>query len=353
MLDKSFWRDKSVIVTGHTGFKGGWLSAWLVSMGAKVSGYSLPPNTNPSFYEACGLVDKMESWIGDINDNDTLFKCFDSVNPSIVFHLAAQPLVGYSYQHPVNTFATNIMGTINVLEVIKHFPSIKSAVIITSDKCYENLEQNIGYKESDRLGGYDPYGASKACAEIVVAAYRRAFFADKAVATARAGNVVGGGDWASDRLVVNAIQALVQDKPLQLRYPNAIRPWQHVLDVTYGYLLLAEKLTTSVHQFDEAWNFGPSDTVITVEDLVKRIGKSWGRDIELTTSPNPPAETTILKLNGDKALNYLGWLTHVDIDEIVDLTVEWYKAFYNQHDMYNLTIDQINHYRKVYLHENN
>lgn len=354
MLDKSFWKDRSVLVTGHTGFKGGWLSAWLISMGAKVTGYSLAPNTFMSFYNSCNLEDKFaDSCFKDINDKDDLFKCFDDNRPSVVFHLAAQPLVGQSYIAPVYTFNTNVMGTINVLEAIRHFPSVKSAVIITTDKCYENLEQNTGYKETDKLGGYDPYGASKACAEIAVAAYRRAFFDKKYVATARAGNVIGGGDWAADRIVVNAIQALMENQSLQLRYPNAIRPWQHVLDVTHGYLLLAEKLTKLGNAYEGAWNFGPTDADVTVQQLVNHISLEWGKVIKVNLAPNPPLETTILKLDSEKALWDLGWKTELDINDIIQFTVKWYKAFYDNHDMYNLTIDQIDYYRKMYLYDNN
>jgi len=320
-VDREFWRGKSVFLTGHTGFKGGWLATWLTDMGANVHGFALAPNTTPSYFALCNLEHKLKSVTGNICDADTLIRSMQAAQPKIVFHLAAQPLVRCSYENPSETFSTNIGGTVNVLEAIRHTPSVRAALIVTSDKCYENREWLWSYREHDRLGGHDPYSASKACVELVTEAYRKSFFdvngSTTALATARAGNVIGGGDWSKDRLVPDAIRALVGHEPLMIRNPDAVRPWQHVLEPLAGYLALAERLHEDGREWSGAWNFGPPDnsevSVATVADkIIARWGEGEWRRVQLEKAPH---EATYLKLDSSKSRASVSY-THLTLPTI-------------------------------------
>ena len=285
MIDAGFWRGRRVFVTGHTGFKGAWLSQWLLQMGALVRGYALEPPTDPSLFDSLRLSDGMDHVIGDVRDGDVLARSIRSFTPEIVFHLAAQPLVRLSYEQPRLTYETNVMGTLNLYEAIRGCPSVRAVVTVTTDKCYENQEWTWGYRESDPMGGFDPYSSSKGCVEILSAAYRRSYFARVttgerqmvALATARAGNVIGGGDWATDRLVPDCVRALGKGEVISIRNPNATRPWQHVLEPLGGYLALGQALHQEGGRFAEAWNLGPGDAgVLTVEEMVGKLIKKWG-----------------------------------------------------------------------------
>ena len=352
-LNESFWRDRSVFVTGHTGFKGGWLTTWLLEMGARVAGYALAPDTRPSYFEVCGLGRRMASIMGDVRDRPWLERAIISSAPEVIFHLAAQPLVRRSYRDPAATFAVNVMGTVNVLEAARrHAPRVKSIVVVTSDKCYENREWPWGYREDDALGGRDPYSASKGCAELVAAAYQRSFFEAPgsaiASATARAGNVIGGGDWAEDRLVPDAIRALGRGESLILRNPSSIRPWQHVLEPIGGYLNLAERLGVEGKGWAGAWNFGPGDdSVVTTADLVDRIFAAWG-DGSWRTAENSeaPHEARCLKLDCNKTREVLGWRPRLTMEESIRFTVDWYRraSECDADGMYACSLDQIRSY---------
>ncbi len=330
-MNKSFWDNKHVLVTGHTGFKGGWLSLWLQSMGAKVHGYALEPATQPNFFTLAKVADAMATnTIADIRDMQKIKKLIDHVKPEIVFHMAAQPLVRFSYANPEETYAVNIMGTVNLLEAIRYSLSVKAVVNITTDKCYENREQLWAYRENDALGGYDPYSSSKACSELITAAYRQSFLAEKAigVATARAGNVIGGGDWSNDRLIPDFFRALARNQPLIIRSPNAIRPWQHVLEPLSGYLKLAEKLYIDPGNYATAWNFGPSDEAAkTVSWILTKLSEKisnakWDIDKEPQLH-----EAGLLKLDSCKAKELLNWSSRWTLEESLNHTVEWHNQF--------------------------
>ena len=344
-MSSNFWQDKKIFLTGHTGFKGAWMSLWLHHLGAKVKGYALAPTTPFSLFELIGLAQFIESHIADVNDYQQLCASMEVYSPEIVFHFAAQAFVPASYQKPLETLMTNAMGTTHVLEAARKIPSIRAVVIITTDKCYENKEWVWPYRENDALGGVDPYSASKACAELVTAAYRQSFFDENKVgiATARAGNVIGGGDFSIGRLIPDFIQSVQLNKPIYLRYPNAVRPWQHVLDPLNGYLLLAEELYNHPSQFSEAWNFGPDSQAIktvsqVVEQLITISGKgSWERD-----TGNHPHESHDLKLDIHKAKERLGWQPVLTIDEALERTNGWYDAWRRKENMLALTIDQLN-----------
>lgn len=363
MVDRQFWNKKKVFVTGHTGFKGGWLSTWLLEMGAEVAGYALKPNTAPCFFHLCGFGNRVRLVIADIRDADTLKRTIQESQPEIVFHLAAQPLVRRSYQDPVETFSTNVMGAVNLLDAVRRAPSVKAVVIVTSDKCYENKERIEGCKEDDPMGGHDPYSASKGCAELITSAYRRSYFSGMshpvAVASARAGNVIGGGDWGEDRLVPDAVRALQQNQPLVVRNPEAVRPWQHVLEPLAGYLMLAERLYREKDPWAGAWNFGPRDQdavpVATLADMVFRL---WGKGgWQTNTDQNQPHETHHLKLDCSKAGRLLGWRPSLNLEEAVGLTVSWYQQALSSEphpDMYKTTAGQIADYEsrlKALSHE--
>lgn len=333
----SIYEGKKVFITGHTGFKGSWLTYWLRNLGAEVVGYSLAPETSPNHFELLNL--DIESHFNNICDLDKLKNVMKESNPDIIFHLAAQPLVRYSYNHPLETFQTNIIGTANVLESARECKSVKAVVVITTDKCYENLEQKKGYIESDKMGGFDPYSSSKGCAELIVSSYKNSFFNlsdfkinhQTLIASARAGNVIGGGDWSSDRLIPDIIKSIEMESKTIIRYPKSTRPWQHVLEPLYGYLLLGEKLYIGDTNFAEAWNFGPGESEsLAVEKVLKYSKKIWNRiDFELENNQKHPHEAGLLSLNIQKAKNKLGWEPKWNNKKSISKTIEWYKDFYN------------------------
>lgn len=349
-MERAFWQGKRVLITGHTGFKGGWLSIWLQHLGAEVVGYSLPPVGTPNLFTVAAVADGMTSIFDDIRNLDTLLAAFDKHRPEVVFHLAAQSLVRASYADPVATYATNVVGTVHVLEAARRYADVRAFVNVTSDKCYENRERMLPYRESDTLGGRDPYSSSKACAELVTAAYRDSFFSGSsvklAVATARAGNVIGGGDWAQDRLVPDFVRAIERKEPLVVRNPNAVRPWQHVLEPAAGYLLLAERLWHDGLRYAQAWNFGPSiDDAKPVQWMVERLVQLWGDGARWTVDTSPqPHEAQSLMLDSAKARERLGWRPRWTIDKAMASTGEWYKAYWGKQYMRAVAIDQINAY---------
>jgi len=354
-MTKGFYKGKKVFITGHTGFKGTWLSLWLNMLGAEVTGYALEPPTNPAMFDICHVERHMKSIIGDIRDRTTLTGSIGRAEPEIVIHLAAQPIVRLSYEKPVDTYETNVMGTVNLLDAIRFCPSVKAVVVVTSDKCYENCESSLGYRETDRLGGYDPYSSSKACQELVSSAFCSSFFnpADYnkhgvAIATARAGNVIGGGDFAQDRLVPDIIRSIFNNEELTIRNPHAIRPWQHVMEPLYGYLTLAEKLYTDGTAFSGAWNFGPDiGNIQPVYQLVNRLFELWGKEeqYKLNNEGNPH-ETSCLKLDSSKAHQLLNYAPKYNIEKAIELVVAWNKALLSGKDMGSLTLDQISVFEK-------
>lgn len=342
------YKNKKVFLTGHTGFKGSWLSLWLTSLGAEVCGYSLEPNSYPSMFKALDIENKIsKSVIGNILNAEKLEKTMYDFKPDIVFHLAAQPIVRLSYKEPVLTYQTNVIGSLNVLESSRKLNC--PIVNITTDKCYENKEQNIKYKETDALGGYDMYSSSKACVEIMTSSYRRSFDFD--VVTARAGNVIGGGDWADDRLVPDCVRCIEQDKQIELRNPDSIRPWQFVLEPLCGYLMLGEKLIARhcEERSDEAifsFNFGP-DEAFKVGDVANKIVKSYGKGQIKVNKSDDLHEANLLMLDAQKAKDVLGWKQVYDIDKSIEKTVEWYKYFYKKDiDMFEFTLSQIREYEE-------
>jgi CDP-glucose 4,6-dehydratase len=351
MITREFWRDRAVFVTGHTGFKGGWLATWLLDLGARVSGYGLTPHTTPSYFARCGLAGRLTTHFADVRDAAALQTALAAAQPRVVFHLAAQPIVRLSYKAPLETIAVNVLGTSTLLEAVRHTPSVEAVVVVTSDKCYENLERPEGYREDDPLGGHDPYSASKAAAELIAAAYRRSFFAAAGprVATVRAGNVIGGGDWAADRLVPDAMRALVQGEPIRVRNAAAVRPWEHVLEPLGGYLRLAERLAGS-EAFAGAWNFGPRDAdAVPVETLVDLIVGQWpGARWESKPEGDAPHEAGLLRLDWSKARTRLAWHPGLTLEEAVHLTVAWYRAAAgaaSERAIYDLSVEQIRHYQ--------
>lgn len=357
-VDSKFWNGKKVFITGHTGFKGAWATIWLHRLGAKVFGYSLPSPTSPSLYESAKISDLLSGEkLDNICNNESLLKSMIEFQPEIVLHMAAQPLVRYSYDYPVETYMTNVMGTVFVLESVRKIESIKAALVITTDKCYENFEIQDGYSEEDRMGGYDPYSSSKGCAELVVAAWRRSFFGvnGKSIATARAGNVIGGGDWALDRLVPDFIRHFSENRRVSIRSPNAIRPWQHVLEPLSGYFKLLEKLYLEGTPFAESWNFGPLEKdARDVKFIAERLVSIWGDGAswDLDKQQHQPHEAKYLKLSITKAIKKLGWQPTLDIDEALNMTCQWYKKFYlNKDDSYQLCIEQITSFEEKKNHE--
>lgn len=345
----STYKNKRILITGHTGFKGSWLSLWLKKLGATVLGYSLEPPTKPSLFELLNLSKQIDSVIADIRDDRKLKSIFQEFRPEIVFHLAAQPLVRLSYSEPKLTFETNIIGTINLFEAVKNTSSVKAVVNITSDKCYENLEKDISYTEEDRFGGYDPYSASKGCAELVTSSYRNSFFKSSgvALASARAGNVIGGGDWAMDRLLPDCIRSILEKKPILIRNPNAIRPWQHVLEPLSGYLLLGERLLTDGKKYAEGWNLGPEkNDARTVENIVKMLCEKWGGASFTIDNGDHLHEAHYLKLDCSKAKNKLGWTPKWNIETAIEKLVEWYKCYENGGDIKDICLRQIEEYER-------
>ena len=351
-LEKTF-KGERVFITGHTGFKGSWLTIWLRELGATVLGYSLEPPSNPNNFEASNLSNRITHVNGDIRDFSNLKRVFFEFQPEIVFHLAAQSLVRFSYEEPRITFETNVMGTVNMFEVVKITPSVRVFINVTSDKCYENKEYIWGYRENDRLGGHDPYSSSKACAELITQAYIKSFFSkreDIGVASVRAGNVIGGGDWGTDRLLPDCIRAFSTGNTILIRNPLAIRPWQFVLEPLYGYLLLATKLFEMAKDYTGAWNFGPkNESCISVREMVNKVINYWGsgnwREVSSELNNNKH-EMSLLKLNCDKAYSLLKWQGVLDIDSTIEMTVKWYKTFYESTaiDMYNHCAAQIKEY---------
>jgi CDP-glucose 4,6-dehydratase len=352
-VNPEFWRGRKVFLTGHTGFKGGWLALWLQHLGARVTGYALPPPTTPSLYEVAAVGTAVESIFGDIRDHDALVAAIERAEPEVVFHLAAQPLVRYSYAHPVETYATNVLGVVHLLEGVRRTSSVRAVVNVTTDKCYENHEWIWGYRENDRLGGHDPYSNSKACAELVTAAYRDSFLAAEAggggrvaLASARAGNVIGGGDWALDRLVPDMLRAVARGEPVLIRSPHAIRPWQHVLEPLAGYLLLAERLHADGQGFGEAWNFGPVDgEEWPVQRLVEQLTAAWGGGAAWRLDERPqPHEASYLKLDATKAVVRLGWKPRWSVGQALEQIVAWHQAFLRGSSMRDVTLSQIEQY---------
>ena len=355
-MNPAFWQGKRVLVTGHTGFKGSWLSLWLQSMGAQVTGYALAPPTNPSLFDIAEVARGMTSIIGDIRDLAKLQVVFAEHQPEIVIHMAAQPLVRYSYQNPVETYATNVMGTVHLLEAVRHTPGVKAVVNITTDKCYENREWVWGYRENEPMGGFDPYSNSKGCAELVSASYRSSFFnannyAQHGVATAtvRAGNVIGGGDWAQDRLIPDILAAFEQGRRVDIRNPHAIRPWQHVMEPLRGYITLAEQLFEHGPSFGEGWNFGPNDEdAKPVVWIVEQMAALWGADAlwQVDTGEHPH-EARYLKLDISKARSRLDWHPALRLKDALALIIEWAKQRQAGANMRRVTLAQLHAYQAL------
>ena len=352
-INKNFWKGKKVLVTGHTGFKGSWLSLWLQSLGAEVIGVSLDVPSTPSLYEQANVSENMISLRQDIRDVVAIRKIFQDHLPEVVFHLAAQPLVRLSYREPVETYETNVMGTLHVLEGIRSVDSVRSAVMITTDKCYQNKEWVWGYRETDTLGGHDPYSSSKAAAELLISSYRESYFPqDKygehktAIASARAGNVVGGGDWADDRLIPDIIRAFQNNKEVFIRNPKSTRPWQHVLEPLSGYLELSEQLYKEGYKFAGAWNFGPIDEgARSVEWILEKLVELWGNGASwINDDTNHPHEANYLKLDCSKANNELNWHPKWDLSQTLLKIVEWHQLECKKNKCRELCLTQINEY---------
>jgi CDP-glucose 4,6-dehydratase len=350
-VDPVFWKGKKVFLTGHTGFKGSWLSLWLASMGAKVTGYALAPNTTPNLFDILAIDSLIEnSYIADIRDLTTLQKAMSEVKPDVVIHMAAQPLVRYSYANPVETYATNVMGTVHVLESTRAIDLVRATVVVTTDKCYENKEWVWGYRENEPMGGYDPYSNSKGCAELVVSAYRQSYFSSPSsinkVASARAGNVIGGGDWSEDRLIPDAIKAFERNVPLMIRNPLATRPWQHVLEPLSGYLILAQALYEQGSAFASGWNFGPRDEDNrAVKEVVELLISGWGDSARWRKEGSEQHhEANLLKLDCSKAHMQLGWIPKWDLRTATQKIVQWQKAHQAKENMQEVSLLQINQY---------
>jgi CDP-glucose 4,6-dehydratase len=352
---KAAWKDRRVYLTGHTGFKGSWMSQWLGSLGAKMHGYALAPESDPNLFTVARVTDCVEHEVGDIRNLAALERSMAVFKPEVVFHMAAQPLVRRSYANPIETYATNVMGTAHVLDAIRRVPSVRAVVVITTDKCYENREWLWGYREDDRLGGFDPYSNSKACAELVTAAYRNSYFPlarfaehKVALATARAGNVIGGGDWSEDRLIPDLVRGFLSGKPVEIRNPQAIRPWQHVLEPLAGYIALAEHLLQDGAGFAGAWNFGPAEEdAWPVGRIADAIGAAWGNGARwVHDTAESPHEAGCLKLDASKARTLLGWRPVLPIEEALRWTAEWYVAWQQGESMQAFTLRQIAEYQK-------
>ena len=352
-VDAVFWKDKKVFLTGHTGFKGGWLSLWLTSMGAKVTGYALAPNTAPNLFDVL-MIDSLtkKSHIADIRDLASLQKAMLEAEPDVVIHMAAQPLVRYSYANPVETYATNVMGTVHVLESARTIDSVRATVIVTTDKCYENKEWVWGYRENEPMGGFDPYSSSKGCAELVTAAYRQSYFSTpnsiNKIASARAGNVIGGGDWSEDRLIPDAIKAFDANVPLMIRNPLATRPWQHVLEPLSGYLILAQALYEQGIAFASGWNFGPrNEDNRAVQEVVDLLISNWGSSARWKKEgSDQPHEANLLKLDCSKAYSQLGWTPKWNLETATQKIVQWQKAYKAKEDMLEISLKQIKEFQK-------
>ncbi|HEX8303051.1 CDP-glucose 4,6-dehydratase [Sphingomonas sp.] len=349
LVDPEFWRGRRVFLTGHTGFKGSWLSLWLQEMGAELTGYALTPPSEQNLFDEARVADGMASHIADIRDLETLTAAMRAADPEVLIHMAAQPLVRLSYRDPLTTYDTNVMGTVKVLEAARQMPSLRAIVSVTTDKCYENREWDWGYRENEPMGGHDPYSNSKGCAELVTAAYRASFFAPDgrvALASGRAGNVIGGGDWAEDRIVPDALAAFAAGRPLYVRNPGATRPWQHVLEPLSGYLVLAQALWERGGEVAEGWNFGPEgDDAQTVGAIVQQLKAYWGEGAEWVRDAGPhPHEANFLKLDTSKARNRLGWRPAWNVGSTLKRIVDWHKAWLAGEDMRKRSIAEIGEY---------
>jgi CDP-glucose 4,6-dehydratase len=352
-MNRDFWRGKRVFVTGHTGFKGAWLTFWLQHLGAEVTGYALAAGSSPNLFALLGLQNRIHSVEGDVRDAAHLKAVMEQARPQLVFHLAAQAIVRASYRDPLYTYSTNVMGTVHLLEAVRQIGGVTVLINVTSDKCYQNHDPPSSHREQDPLGGRDPYSSSKACAELITAAYRDSFFSEAgtngvrpAVASARAGNVLGGGDWAEDRLIPDSIRALTHNVPIPIRNRHAIRPWQHVLEPLRGYLVLAEKLWSHGAEFAGGWNFGPGeDNAKPVSWVVERLAALWGSDASWIPDTGPhPQETHSLTLDSSKARARLGWACRLDIDQTLEWVATWYQSFHTGNDPVELTMSQITRY---------
>jgi CDP-glucose 4,6-dehydratase len=350
VVDAAFFHGKKVLVTGHTGFKGGWLSLWLKSLGAEVTGYALPPPTDPNLFEHARVAEGIDSVIGDVRDGEKLRAVIGNFRPELIIHMAAQPLVRRSYRDPVETYETNVMGTVNMLDAVRQVGGVRAVINVTSDKCYENREWVWGYRENDSFGGHDPYSNSKGCSELVTSAFRHSFFPlDRyqehglALASTRAGNVIGGGDWSEDRLVPDILRALEAGEEVLVRHPEAIRPWQHVLEPLAGYLILAQKLFQDGPQYAEGWNFGPEDRDCrSVAWVVDRLVALWGGGARwIRDQSSQPHEATFLKLDCSKARNRLGWRPAWPLERSLEMVIAWHRALQDGRDMRRTSLDQI------------
>jgi CDP-glucose 4,6-dehydratase len=358
VIGKNFWENKKVFVTGHTGFKGGWISLWLQSLGAQVTGYSLEPVSSPNLFQVGRVADNMTSIIGDISNYHDLATALSDAKPEIVFHMAAQPLVRYSYDNPIETFTTNVIGTVHVLEAVRKCSTVKALVNVTTDKCYENKEWIWSYRENESMGGHDPYSCSKGCAELVTSSFRESFFSREtyeqhglALASVRAGNVVGGGDWSEDRLVPDIFRAINSNKSVSVRNPDSTRPWQHVLEPISGYLILAQNLFTHGTQYAEAWNFGPeTGESISVLEILKKLDRLIPSGIKWTISKDKKAhEANLLTLDISKVKKYLKWKPRLDIEKALKLIVDWNTRYNSGADMHDFTHQQIELYQEQLL----
>lgn len=355
-MDRNFWRDKKVLVTGHTGFKGSWLSLWMQALGVDVVGYSLPPVTDPSLFETARVAEGMETIEADIRNLDRLKAEMKRHAPDIVIHMAAQALVHTAYADPVRTFSTNVMGTLNVLEAVKETDSTRVIIAITSDKCYENREWVWGYRENDRMGGHDPYSSSKGCAELLIAAYRNSYFHESKVgeykvslASARAGNVIGGGDWSRDRLIPDVMKAILAGEAVPIRRPTAVRPWQFVMEPLRGYIELAERLWIEGSEFAEAWNFGPDiEQIQPVDWIAEHLTKRWGNGARWKLDEAEyPSEDNLLKLDCAKSKSRLGWKPFMPLSTVLDWIVDWFQEYHRGGSMREVTLQQIRRYENL------
>ena len=347
MIDRTFWQGKRVFLTGHTGFKGSWLSVWLASLGTEVKGYALNPPTSPSLFDEAEVGKVIDSQIGDIRDQDALYESMLKFNPDILIHMAAQPLVRYSYDAPIETYEVNVIGTVKVLEVARSCPNLKAIVNITTDKCYENDERSQGYKEDDPMGGYDPYSSSKGCAELVTSAYRRSFFQDLGIglASVRAGNVIGGGDWADDRLIPDILKSFERNKTVMIRNPKAVRPWQHVLEPLSGYLILAQNLYINPGNFSEGWNFGPNEKdVKSVDWILDKISAKWPYSSWKSDQSFSPHEAGFLKLDISKAKSRLSWKPVWGLSYTLEKIIDWHQSWLSEEDMQMVCLKEIKEY---------
>lgn len=350
-VNTDFWTGKKVYLTGHTGFKGSWLSLWLQSMGVKVKGFSLEPNTNPALFTSINIDEEMESEIGDIRNLEQLTRSIITFNPDILIHMAAQPLVRLSYKEPIETYTTNVIGTVNVLEAARKCANLKAIVCVTTDKCYENKEWEWGYRENEAMGGYDPYSSSKGCAELVISAYRRSFFSSNdsaSLASARAGNVIGGGDWSEDRLIPDILRSFQKSESVLIRNPLSTRPWQHVLEPLSGYLVLAQELFLNGDEFAEGWNFGPRDEDCkSVKWILDQLVNYWGANASWTLDKNNnPHEAGFLKLDCSKALKRLNWSPRWNLQSTLKSIVDWHQIYMDGGDLKKQCLKEINNYIK-------